>query len=111
MATHTGRGLLNQGVGASVAIMGTVVVNLPLITSSTPLYSTIVLIPGLTAQHALAFFNMGLVSGATANNTGSTARILFSSQPQDGQATLTYVNNAATVNAGDIVYSFIATTA
>ena len=101
---------MNQGNGASIATMGTFLVSLPLITATTPTYSTIVTVPGMTAQHMLAVFNQGLVSGATANNTGSTARILFSAQPQDGSVTLTYVNNAATVNAGDIIYSFIATT-
>lgn len=108
LASHTGIDIVT-GKGGNVALMGTFVVNLPLITSTTPLYSTIVLVTGLTPDHALAVFNMGVVSGATANNSGSTARILFSAQPQQGQATLTYVNNAATVNASDIVYSFIAT--
>lgn len=107
---HTGTDIVQTNKPGSVALMGTFLVSLPLITSTTALYSTVVTISGLTAQHSFACFNMGLVSGATANNSGSTARILFSAQPQDGTATLTYVNNAATVNAGDIVYSFIATT-
>ena len=110
MASHTGRDILVPATGASIATQGTILVSLPLITSTTPTYSTIVAMPGITPNHSLAFFNMGLVSGATANNSGSTARILFSAQPQEGQVTLTYVNNAATVNASDIVYTFIATT-
>lgn len=88
--------------------MGTFLVSLPLITSTTPTYSTIVTITGMTPNHAVAIFNQGLVSGSTANNSGSTARVLFSVQPQDGQVTLQYINNAATVNPGDAVYSFIA---
>lgn len=106
---HTGRDLQASGNGASIAIMGTFAVNLPLITSTTATYSTIVAVTNMTPDYALAVFDMGAVSGATANATGSTARILFSAQPQVGQVTLTYLNTGATVNAGDKVYSFIAT--
>jgi len=109
--SHSGRNLVNQGNAAALAVQGTILVSLPALAATTATYSTIVTIPGLTAGHALAFFNMGVVSGASANNTGSTARILFSAQPQDGQATLTYVNTGAAVNAADIVYTFIAATA
>lgn len=109
MASHTGRDIFASGNGAAMAIMGTFVVNLPLITSTTAIYTTTVLITNLTPDHAFAAFDMGTVSGASANATGSTARILFSAQPQVGQVLLTYVNNAATVNASDKVYSFIAT--
>lgn len=110
MASHTGIDLIS-GRGGNVALMGTFAVNLPLITSTTALYSTAVTVTGMTPDHILAVFNMGLVSGATANNSGSTARVLFSAQPQQGQITLQYINNAATVNAGDVVYSFLATKA
>lgn len=109
MALHTGQDLVQTQRSGSVPIMGTFAVNLPLITSTTPFYSTAVVVTGLTANHAISVQDMGLVSGATANATASTARILFSAQPQDGQVTLTYLNNAATVNAGDKVYSYIAT--
>lgn len=107
--SHTGRDIQGSGNGAAVALMGTFAVNLPLITSSTPTYSTIVLITNLTPDYAFAAFDMGLVSGATANAVASTARILASAQPQVGQVTLNYLNTGATVNAGDRVYSFIAT--
>lgn len=107
MALHSGQRLQDTLPG-SVPIMGTFAVNLPLITSTTALYSTIVLLTNVTANHAIVVQDNGIVSGATANSTGSTARILFSVQPQDGQITLTYVNNAATVNAGDKVYSYLA---
>lgn len=107
--SHTGRDIFGSGSGANVAIMGTFVVNLPLITSTTAIYTTTVVITNLTPDYAFAAFDNGAVSGATANATGSTARILFSAQPQVGQVLLTYVNNAATVNAGDKIYSFIAT--
>ncbi len=109
MALHTGFDLVQTGRSGSVPIMGTFAVNLPLITSTTPTYSTTVVIPLITANHAIVVQDMGLVSGATANSTGSSARILFSVQPQDGAVVMTYVNNAATVNAGDKVYSYIAT--
>lgn len=109
MALHTGQDLVVTSRSGSVPIMGTFVANLPLITSTTALYTTAVTVAGITANHALSVTNMGLVSGASTNNSGSTARILFSAQPQDGQITLTYVNNAATVNASDVVYSYIAT--
>lgn len=108
--SHSGRSLITPGNGAAIATMGTFLVSLPLITSTTPLYSTIVTVPGLTANHMIAVFNQGLVSGATANNSGSTCRVLFSAQPQDGQVTLQFINNAATNNAGDVVYAFIAAT-
>lgn len=100
---------MNTGRSGAVPIMGTFAVNLPLITSTTALYSTAVTVTGITHDHALNVLNMGLVSGASANNSGSTARVLYSAQPQDGQITLQYINNAATVNASDIVYSYIAT--
>lgn len=109
MSLHTGQDLVQTGRSGSVPIMGTFLVSLPLITSTTALYTTAVTITGLTENHAISVQNMGLVSGATANNSGSTARILHGVQPQVGQVTLTYVNQGATVNAGDIVYSYIAT--
>lgn len=109
MSLHTGQDLVQTGRSGSVPIMGTFLVSLPLITSTTALYSTIVTVTGITENHAVSVTNMGLVSGATANNSGSSARILYSVQPQVGQVTLQYVNNAATVNASDIVYSYIAT--
>lgn len=109
MSLHTGQDLVNTGRSGSVPIMGTFVVNLPLITSTTALYSTAVTLTGITANHAVSISNMGLVSGSTANNSGSTARIVYSVQPQDGQVTIQYLNNAATVNASDVVYSYIAT--
>lgn len=107
--SHTGRDIFGAGNGANIAIMGTFLVSLPLITATTAIYTTTVAITNLTPDFAFAAFDQGTVSGATANATGSTARILFSTQPQAGQVLLTYVNNAATVNAGDKIYSFIAT--
>lgn len=107
MSSHTGFDPVTGRAGAS-AIQGTFSVSLPGVAATTALYSTIVAIPGLTPDHSFAVFNMGVISGATANNSGSTARILFSAQPQVAQATLTYINTGAAVNAGDIVYTFIA---
>lgn len=109
MALHTGQDLVQTGRSGSVPIMGTFAVNLPSITSTTTLYTTAVIVPGITSNHALQVQDMGIVSGATANAIASTARILFSAQPQDGQVTLSYVNTGATVNASDKVYSYIAT--
>lgn len=109
MALHTGQDLINTGRSGSVPIMGTFAVNLPAIAATTALYSTAVTVTGLTANHALQVFDMGVVSGATANATASTARILFSCQPQDGQVTLSYLNTGAAVNASDKVYSYVAT--
>lgn len=108
MSLHTGQDLVNTGRAGAVAITGTIAVNLPAIAATTPSYSTIVTMPGITPNHALTFMDMGLVSGATANSVGSTARILFSAQPQVGTATLTFINQGAAVNACDKVFSYVA---
>lgn len=107
MSLHTGQRLQDSNPG-SVPIMGTFAVNLPLITSTTPFYSTAVVLLNVTPDHAIVVQDMGTVSGASANSTGSSARILFSVTPQVGQVTLTYVNQGATVNASDKVYSYLA---
>lgn len=109
MAMHTGQDLVNTAQAGSVAIAGTVAVNLPLITVTTPFYSTVVVMLGITPNHAVTMQDMGAVSGATANATASSARILYSVQPQVGQVTMTFLNNAATVNAGDRVFAYVAT--
>lgn len=88
--------------------MGTFAVNLPLITSTTAIYSTAVTLTNITPNHAIVIQDMGTVSGATANSTVSSARVVFSVIPQQGQVTINYLNNGATVNAGDKVYSYIA---
>lgn len=108
MGLHTGQDLIVPGRAGSVPIMGTFIVNLPLITSTTAIYSTAVTIANMTPDYALSVMNMGAVSGASSNNSGSTARILYSVQPQVGQVTLTYINTGVTVNASDIVYSYLA---
>ncbi len=109
MALHTGQDLVQTGRSGSVPIMGTFAVNLPAVAATTTLYSTIVVAAGVTSNHAVQVFDMGVVSGASANATASTARILFSALPQDGAITLSYVNTGAAVNASDKVYSYVAT--
>jgi hypothetical protein len=108
MALHTGSDLVVTGKPGSVPIMGTFAVNLPLVTSTTPFYSTVVTVTGVTPDHAIVVQDNGVVSGASANSTGSSARILFSVLPQQGAITMTFVNQGATVNATDKVFSYIA---
>jgi len=105
---HTGQDLISSA-GGSVAIAGTVAVNLPAIAATTPFYSTVVTMVNITPNHSIQMFDMGTVSGASANATPSTARILFSIQPQQGQVTMSFLNTGATVNASDKVYSYVAT--
>lgn len=109
MAMHTGQDLVQTSQAGSVAIAGTVAVNLQAVAATTVTYSTAVIMAGVTPNHAVTMQDMGLVSGATANSVGSSARILFSVQPQVGQVTMTFVNQGAAVNAGDRVYSYVAT--
>ena len=89
--------------------MGTIVVNLPAVAATTPSYTTILTLPGVTPNHAIQFQDMGVVSGASANAVGSTARILQLAQPQQGQVTLTFINQGAAANATDRVFSYVAT--
>lgn len=109
MALHTGQDLVQTNRSGTVPIMGTFAVNLPAVAATTVTYSTIVVVPGITANHAVVVQDQGAVSGATANAVGSTARIINLVQPQDGQITVTYTNQGAAANATDRVYSYIAT--
>lgn len=106
---HTGQDLVVTARSGSVPIMGTFAVNLQAVSANGITYSTAAIITGLTENHSISVTNMGLVSGATANATTSTGRILLSVQPQVGQATLTFMNTGVATNASDMVFSYIAT--
>jgi hypothetical protein len=95
----------------TLPIMGTFQVDIPVVTSTTNIFSTIATVSGIRAEDALVvFLNRGITAGYDifAAGSGSTSRILFGATPGNGNITLGFLNNGLTTSAISLVYSYLA---
>lgn len=93
-------------------IMGSFAIQLPLISATTDMQSTVVTVGGITAVDALVVqVNGGTSTGYGAVNlgaSGATSRILFRALPGAGNITLTFANLGVSTGYVEYVCSYVA---
>lgn len=90
----------------TMPISGTFAVQIPAIAATTFSQSTVATVVGIRAEDGLTVVNQTPL--ASAYGTASTARILFSAVPGNGNITLSFVNIGAATGYTEHVFGFTA---